>query len=177
MLSEEKSYKSNCQWKLEVCLLTFTFSHQRDANERKCCWNSFLVSDKLAKVEWQAFTYHNSTKIYMNILLLFRSFSMTKAFTWKNGLEMKQISENSCRDNFQTDLCCLPFVRDAKTNLAWTLFCPYINTPFPRSSHLLSLSLRASLRPKSFFRVAVFTHIGIKTNYNDKNFVLRGIRK
>lgn len=72
------------------------------------------------------------------------------------------------RNYFQTDLCCLPFVRDAKTNLAWTLFCPYINTPFPRSSHPLSLSLRASLRPKSSFRVSVFTHIGIKLSTTTK---------
>ena len=100
MLSEVKSYKNNWPNKLEVCLLTFTFSHQRDANERQCCWDSCLVSDKLAKVECQAFTCHNSTKIYMNILLLLRYLSMTKAFTWKNRVEMKQISESSRKRQF-----------------------------------------------------------------------------
>ena len=104
-------------------------------------------------------------------------FRWLKLSRGKMELNWNEFQRVLARDNFQTDLCCLPFVRDAKTNLAWTLFCPYINTLFPRSSHPLSLSLRASLRPKSFFRLSVFTHIGIKTNYNNKNFVLRGTRK
>ena len=61
--------------------------------------------------------YHNSTKVYIKIFLLFRSLILTKAFTWKNGVELKQISESSRKRQF-SDLCCLPLVRDAKTNLS-----------------------------------------------------------
>lgn len=68
------------------------------------------------------------------------------------------------RDNFQTFAVC----RWSETQKPTSLDLCFVPLSFPCSSYPLSLSLRASLRPKSFFRVSVFTHIAIKTNYYKK---------